>query len=61
MTESGWVSPQDVAVTVRHGVVILEGTVDNDGERAAAAELSYRAGARGVINRLEVRAQQPRL
>jgi osmotically-inducible protein OsmY len=49
--------PVDVAVVVSEGAVVLEGTVDDAGERAAT-EACVRGvpGVRSVENRLRVRA-----
>jgi osmotically-inducible protein OsmY len=60
MDMSRWVMSREIAVSVRRGVVTLDGSVDDPGERAAATELASRAGARAVINRILIRSpQQP--
>jgi osmotically-inducible protein OsmY len=53
LDRSGWI-PAGVTVQVARGVVTLEGTVDDAGQRDAATDLAYSAGAKGVLNRLAI-------
>jgi osmotically-inducible protein OsmY len=55
LTWSPFVDGDDVRVTVRDGVAILDGTVDSPEERAAATENAYEGGAVRVVNRLNAR------
>lgn len=55
LQEDPFVDSEKVSVTVREGLVILEGTVESWTEHAAATADAFQAGARGVENRLKVR------
>lgn len=51
--------PDDaITLTVRNGIVILEGTVDRDFQRAAAElDISGLLGVKGVVNRITIKKQ----
>ena len=55
---SPFLDADQITMTVDDGVVTLRGTVDSWQERKTAGRQVYRAGARRVINELDVRSRQ---
>ncbi len=63
LDQFGWspvVDETDLTVTVENGVVTLTGTVDSWQERVAAQRNAYEAGAKDVVNDLELAPNVPR-
>ena len=56
-----YVDSEDVTVTVDNGIVTLTGTVDSIRENEAAEENALKGGAKGVINKLNIRLINDRL
>jgi osmotically-inducible protein OsmY len=53
--ENGIGGPERVKVTVRHGLVTLEGTVESiDQQMAAESAIAHIPGTRGVSNRIRI-------
>ena len=55
---SPFLDADQITMTVDDGVVTLRGTVDSWQERKTAGRQVYQAGARRVINELDVRSRQ---